>query len=341
MVDSTTAPEAGSIDAVAELMVETPEAPKNQRKADEAEVKASDDDQVEAEVEEEEDVDDVEADDDDTDDGDADEDDDEDSDGDEEPAKDVYTVKVDGKEVEVTLDDLKRSFSGQAYIQKGMEEAAQARKEVEAQKAEVEQVYNMLNQERQQMAQALQQFQQQGVPQPPKKPSKDLLDADPIAYFEQMEAYREGSEQYAQFQQYTQQMTERQSQAQAAAQQAYLQQQAQELTKAIPDFADPERATKLKQELVRVGVDEYGFSPEELTSIMDARHVRVLKDAMEYRKLKAGKTQAVAKAEGARPVVKPGSAKTGNESKVSKRQKAAARMKKSGDVDAVANFLLT
>jgi len=30
--------------------------------------------------------------------------------------QELYTVKVDGEEREVTLDDLKRSFSGQAYI---------------------------------------------------------------------------------------------------------------------------------------------------------------------------------------------------------------------------------
>ena len=44
-----------------------------------------------------------------------------------EQAPSKYTVKFDGKEIAVTLDDLKRSFSGQAYIQKGMQEAAETR----------------------------------------------------------------------------------------------------------------------------------------------------------------------------------------------------------------------
>ena len=37
----------------------------------------------------------------------------------------TFVVKVDGEQVEVTLDDLKRDYSGQAYIQKGMREAAE------------------------------------------------------------------------------------------------------------------------------------------------------------------------------------------------------------------------
>ena len=42
--------------------------------------------------------------------------------------EELYTVKVDGSEQEVTLEDLKRSYSGQAYIQKGMQETADSQK---------------------------------------------------------------------------------------------------------------------------------------------------------------------------------------------------------------------
>ena len=34
----------------------------------------------------------------------------------------LYTVKVDGKEKQVSLDELTRGYSGQEYIQKGMAE---------------------------------------------------------------------------------------------------------------------------------------------------------------------------------------------------------------------------
>ena len=328
----TTAPE-GSIDAVTDMLMQEAPAEENQDVAEDDAAEVTDDDQPEAVEAEAEELDDVDDDADDT--GDEEVDDEaEEADGDEEPASDVFTVKVDGKEQQVTLDDLKRSYSGQAYIQKGMEEAAQSKKQAE-------QVYQALQEERQKLAATFQQLQTEGVPQMPSKPSKELMNADPIAYFEQMEAYREGMEQYQQFQQQQQTMTQQQTEAQQRAQQAYLAEQAQLLTQAIPELADPEKGKQMKEQLVQTGVETYGYTPEEMTQVMDARAVRVLADAMKYRQLQKGKGKAEQKAKGARPVVKPGVKKSDTTGKVAKQRKAAARMKKNGGVDDVASFLLS
>ena len=332
-MDSTTAPE-GSIDAVTDMLMQPAEAPNNQDEVESLIVEAPDDDQPEAIEAEAEELDDV----DDADDTGDDLDDEaelaEQDDGDEEPAQEFFTVKVDGEEKQVTLDDLKRSYSGQAYIQKGMEEAAQSKKQAE-------QVYQALQEERQKLAATFQQIQTQGVPQMPNKPSKELMNSDPIAYFEQMEAYREGVEQYQQFQQQQQTMTQQQSEAQQRAQQAYLAEQAQRLQQAIPEFADPEKGKQMKEQLVRTGVDAYGYTPEEMAQVMDARAVQVLADAMKYRQLKEGKGRAEQKSKGARPVVKPGVKRSDTDGKVARQRKAASRMKKTGNVDDVANFLLS
>jgi len=232
------------------------------------------------------------------------------------------------------LDDLKRSYSGQAYIQKGMEEAAQSKKQAE-------QVYQALQEERQKLAATFQQLQTEGAPQMPQKPSKELMNSDPIAYFEQMEAYREGAEQYQQFQQQQQAMMQQQTAAQQRAQQAYLQEQARTLQQEIPELADPEKGSKMKEQLVRTGVETYGYTPEEMSQIMDARAVKVLADAMKYRQLQEGKGKAVEKTKNARPVVKPGAKKSDTDGKVARQKKAAARMKKNGNVDDVASFLLS
>ena len=56
-----------------------------------------------------------------------------------------FTVKVDGQEVAVTLDELKQGYSGQKYVQRGMQEAAMQRKQAE-------EVYNALLNERQHIA---------------------------------------------------------------------------------------------------------------------------------------------------------------------------------------------
>ena len=255
-------------------------------------------------------------------------------DGAEEPSQ-RFRVKVDGQEVEVTLDDLKRSFAGQGYIQKRMQEVAAVRKEAET-------VYNALNQERAQLAQALSVYQQQlsaaGNPQPP---SKDLLKTDPIRYLEEEAAYREGMEQRQALAQQQAYLMQQQSEQQGRAYKAYLAEQAQLLTQRIPDFADAKKAGELKRALIEAGSQHYGFSPEELQGVSDARHVQVLHDAMRYRQLMAGKERVQEKvAQVNRPVVRPGAKRTETDGKKSVIEKARSRMRSTGSVDDVAAFLL-
>lgn len=318
---------AGDIDSVAQSLLLTPEDDTTedtgaQDHADEQSADAADDAEVEDAGEAEEvelGEDDVEA---------AEEDD-----GDEEPQVDRFRVKVDGEEVEVTLDDLKRSFAGQGYIQKRMQEVAAIRKEAET-------VYTALNQERAQLAQALATYQQQLGSAEPQKPSKELMDRDPIAYFEQMEAYREAVEQRTQLQQQQAALTAQQQQVQQRAMQAYLAEQAQILASRIPQFADPKKAAELKQALVETG-SAYGYSAEELKMIQDARAVQVLHDAMKYRQMMSGKQEVAKKVAQARPVVKPGAARSERDGKKAREQKVRARMKQTGSLDDVAAFLIS
>lgn len=62
---------------------------------------------------------------------------------------------------------------------------------------------------------------------------------------------------------------------------------------AIPGFGK-----ELVQKLNVTGRD-YGFSPEEMSTITDPRHIRVLHDAMKYRELQAKKPEALKKVQAA------------------------------------------
>lgn len=216
-----------------------------------------------------------------------------------------------------------------------MQEVAAVRKEAEA-------AYNALNQERAQMAQALAVYQQQlaaaGNPQPP---SKDLLKTDPIRYLEEEAAYREGMEQRQAIAQQQAYLMQQQSEQQARAYKAYLAEQAQLLTQRIPEFADAKKAGELKKSLIEAGSQHYGFSPDELQGISDARHVQVLHDAMRYRQLMAGKERVQEKvAQVNRPVVRPGAKRPEQTGKQIEAKKALSRMKTTGSVDDVAAYLL-
>ncbi len=241
-------------------------------------------------------------------------------------------VKIDGNEVEVTLDELKQGYSGQKYVQKGMQEAAQQRKEAEG-------VYEALLNERKQINELYQQLQQGGVAQAPTPPSRELFESDPIGYMEQKMNYDESKTKYDQQMSQLQQVSQQSTQAEKVAKQTYLKQEMQTLQQKIPEFGDSNKASKIKERLVQVGREHYGYTPEEIGQVMDHRAIQVLHDAMKYRDIMSGKAKAVAKTKKARPIVKAGAKKVNDSAtKVRKRQKA--KLQKSGSIDDALGLIL-
>lgn len=327
-MDNTTAQAVDEFEAATALILdqqpaEEPEEETLEADADEQvdEVEAEDDEADEAEDADEAD----EAEDDD--------DDEEAEELEEEPAPELYTVKVDGVEKQVTLDELRRGYSGQEYIQTQMRQVAEGRKEVEA-------IYTALQQEAQQVAALRQRLEAGDIPQQPVPPSKELFDADPIGYMEAKIKYDEDLATWQKTVGELEQVSQRQKQMQQQALQYHLAQEMQKLQQAIPEFGDREKATQLRQAILETG-QHYGYSPDELNEVADSRAVRILHDAMKYQQMVAARGEAQKKVEKTRPVVKPGAKKSATTGKVKQRKNAASRMKQTGSIDDVAKFLLS
>ena len=248
----------------------------------------------------------------------------------EEPQR--YSVKVDGQETEVTLEDLKQGYSGQKYVQKGMQETADMKKEVAS-------VYEALNNERQVIAELYQTMQQGGIATPPEKPSKELFDADPIGYMQKNIAYEEDMGAYNQQMAQLQQVSQQSSVASENAQKAYLQEQMQILQKEIPDFADTKKATILREKLVTTGTNHYGYTTDEISQITDARAIKVLHDAQKYQDIISGKSKAKVKTQSANSVIKPGAKKVSTP-KAKVRSRQMAKLKDTGDMKDALNLIL-
>lgn len=325
-MDNTT---DGTIDAVAASIIEAPVAEEQQVEEEEAleeneaeEISADEAEEAEAVDEEDGDEPPEEY------------DDQEDLEAEEEPAQQLYTVKVDGKTKQVTLDELTRGYSGQAYIQQGMEQLANAKKQMQ-------EMYQVMQEREQQIAEAYERVQSgQGLTKPT-PPSKDLFDKDPIGYMQAKIEYDEQVAQYEQTQAQIAQMQQRKVQQTQAQHQAYLQEQLQVLQQAIPELADPKKAPAYRDKMVQAGSTYYGFDPQELNGIADARYLNVLNDAMKWREMQEARGEVTQKAQSARPVVKPGVKRDGRTSKQKQSREAAARMRKTGDIDDVAKFLLS
>jgi hypothetical protein len=114
-------------------------------------------------------------------------------------------------------------------------------------------------------------------------------------------------------------------QTQAAKMQERIAQGKEILAKEIPNWS-----RETTQELMTVG-KEYGFSDDELGTIIDPRHVKVLHDAMQWRKLQKNSV-AKNKVSQAKPVVKPGAKDTKQEATSATRQ-TREQLRKTGKSD--------
>lgn len=325
-----TEPIKGSIDAVTEMVIETPEN-ENLSEETEAPVEASQDvePEIEVEVAESEDATDYSS-------------DEETIDEDEIESSEAVPLelsddieieyKADGVMKKATLGELKRGAAGQDYIQKGMEQNAQARKELE-------QMAISIKQEREQLLQRMEQLTND-APQKPIKPSKELQNSDPLRYLEEMEQYREQQDNFERLQEEAEQMRQQQLTQEQQAQELYEAQQAEALRKEIPELNDPEKSKKLLTEITETVTSHYGMPPELVGQLSHGWEFKIMRDAVAYRKLMANKDKVVEKSKGARPMVKPGAKRTENV-QVKKAQQARSRMKQKGDINSVADYLLS
>ena len=244
-------------------------------------------------------------------------------DSEEEKQDQTFTVKVDGTEVTVTLDELQKGYSRTQDYTRKTQQIAEIRRQVESE-AEA------IRAERSQYAQLLGALESQV--QQAAQPNIDwdrLYQEDPIEWVRQKEVMRENQakSQAIQFEQ--QRLMQISQQEQAQQMQSFLAQQQDELLKVLPDWKDPNKAKKEKELLIDFG-QKAGFSTDELKNIFDHRVVNVLRKAALYEQM-MGKRQSIKPVtnNGPRPA-KPGAA--GRVSQTSEATRAKQRLAKSGRV---------
>lgn len=224
----------------------------------------------------------------------------EDSDEPDEQPK-TFKVKVAGQELELSEDELVTYAQQGADYTRKTQQLAEQRKALEAEAQSVVQAKQLRDAyaERLQVIEQMLNAQQSGE-------DLDLLkENDPIGYAvkvaemqqseKQMQAVRAERERIAQEQQaeYRQNM------------QQYLSTQAQELTRVIPEYSDPEKGEALRSDL-RKFAKSVGFSDEDLSNVVDHRQVLTLYKAMQYDKLQQAKPQVTKRVSEAPKTLKSG-----------------------------------
>lgn len=246
-----------------------------------------------------------------------------------------YTVKIDGEEKSVTADELVKSYQLEQAAQKRMQEAAEIRKNSEAEVA-------ALAQQREQYAQALQSLESQlgSAEEKPQEYWDNLYSEDPMEYMRQREAYRDRKEAMEKVKAEQVRVQEERQQEFVQQHQAHLVKEQEKLLEALPDWKDPDVAAKEKQAIISYAQRNLGFSEAELAATSDSRAVLALRKAYLYDELMAKKPVAQKKVKKAPRVTKSGKPTTKAQANANRKKQALERLSKSGSKeDAVAVLL--
>lgn len=239
----------------------------------------------------------------------------------------TYTIKVDGKDVEVTLEELQNGYSRQADYTRKSQVLAEQRK-----KADDELVATQ--QERQRYSQALEQLGDSTdyeISQFKNVDWNKLKSEDPMAYMQQKDALRDLEDS-------KRKLSEEKARIAAENQKDYeanlvkaRESQIKILADKLPEWVDPVKGAKLKSDVKNFAMAE-GFSEQEIDMLMDARSIKVLNDARKYNELLKSKISKK-KQKLVPKMQKPGTPQTKEDNRSDKIKAQRARLRKTGHVN--------
>lgn len=266
-------------------------------------------------------------------------DDEDDDDGEEAPAAEIdpatkVKVKVDGEEVEVTLEELRDGYSRTQDYTRKTQEVAEQRRAVEQEKAQV-------LEQQQQWGNLLTTFQQRLQATLSGRTEAEwqaLKQQDEIAYYEERDKERSVQERIQAIQQEQQRVAQEYQQHTLKQQQEWAKAELEKLPQVIEEWKDPE-VQKREVALINAYGASIGFTPQELQGVVDHRAIKVLRDAAKYQELAKAK-QAPDRKKVKRKVqaktMQPGTPSNQKPSTVKKR-KASQRLAREHSVDAAAS----
>jgi hypothetical protein len=248
----------------------------------------------------------------------------------------ILKLKVNGEDVEKPLDEVVAlAQQGLDYTQK-TQQVAEQRKELEAYAQQIQmqeqafheqmQLNNVLIEDVAKITSLDQQLNQYANVNWNQLSDNDFVEAQKL-FFTYNQLQQERSQLVSQFEAKKQQVVQKQTQLMSEK----IAQGKEILAKEIPNWS-PET----NQALLSTGKD-YGFSDAELNSIVDPRHVKVLHDAMQWRKLQQNST-VKKKVSSAKPVVRPGAKDTKAEANSNVRN-LREQLRKTGKSDAAQKLI--
>jgi len=232
----------------------------------------------------------------------------------------LHRVKVQGQELEVSLDELKSGYSRDSDYRQKTHALSQDKKTLDEQRLSLSQTYDSKLKELNDLIGMASNY----ISQPSNDADlKKMYDEDPANAAKidfEMRTQRES-------------FNKLRSQADAIRNEQYnkyLEEQKTLAATKIPEYSDPAKSVTFKNQM-KQSLSEYGFNEQEIGSLADHRFLMVLRDAMGYKASKAAPVSNK-KVTTAPRVVKSGTPKMEDSKRASVKQKIG-RVRKSGKLN--------
>ena len=244
----------------------------------------------------------------------------------------LFKVKIDGEEAEVTLDEALSGYQRERTFHKRMNEVSQKSKAIEAESVEAKRV-------RDQYAEGLQQIEQAlRVPEPNWEELRRTKTNDEFASIHAEYQIQQNNLAKVQQQQQiikTQQQAEHQEKYQN-----HLKAEFDTMLDRIPAWRDEKVRDAERSKVISYAKSNMGYTDDEIAQASDHRAIVTLRKAMLYDELMGGKTQAKKKVKIAPKMVKAGTPKTKSEVVSKRNQEMVNRFNNNSTIEGAVELLL-
>lgn len=245
----------------------------------------------------------------------------------EEEEPELYAVKIDGEDYQVSLDELKSGYSRQKDYTKKTQELAELRKVTENQGQDLNSQLAEISEEKALYSELLPKMKAMITNNLQAEPDwQNLIDNDPQEYMRKKEEWNKMQETLKFADAEMDRLKNEQIQSQQRQMQVQMEEGQKLISARLPSWQDPKVAQDEAQSMALYAKDDLGFTAEELSQITDGRLVLLLRDAWQFSKTK--------KARSKKPKEAPARvAKPGNSTKIKSSKPlndAKAKLRKSG-----------
>jgi len=252
--------------------------------------------------------------------------------------QELYALTVNGENVEVSLDELKKGYSRQSDYTRKTEKLSQDRKSVEVKNAEATRLNEEAKIKRDQYEKQLQVLSEQLRATEPQVDMERLYQEDPAEFVKQKAEQDRRKELQIAAQQEQDRIRQEKQQESEKVYSQYLDNERKLLAEKLPIYGDKDKGPEFVKNLTNYA-KSIGYADQEIAMLVDHRAVMMLANAYRYDKLKKAnlKNKKVTKVS---KVVSSSSPKIQDDSEEAVRLKSQkANLKRTGKVQDAANVL--